>query len=304
MVKRICVFLSFFFIIFSAVSCTEPYLEIDGTNDEDKGQLVPEEGQLDPYQEIEAWFDLFCSSDLGGRYSGSKGIETAVEYISDIIGRSDSLTVDLFSTDRCPMRNIIYHIDGLIDSLVVLGAHYDTYGYYNSTPLPGADDNMSGTAVLLSFIKGLQRDKIQPRYSIDICFFDGEEIGRYGSNHYLDQCEKGIKLYINVDTCGKLNDGLVVLYNNEYPFLQDVFVLFRPLVRDVDIRISVYNPKGYTTDCEPFQRKCIPFVSIQNSTHSYYLHTTMDDVSHISFEKIDNLARGLDQYIRVSYSVN
>ena len=102
-----------------------------------------EEAGLKEIKEIKGWFDFLCSPELGGRYSGSGGIEHAVGYIASIIGESDSLTVYSFDTDKCPMKNIVFHIEGDCDSLLVFGAHYDAYGYYTHTPLPGADDNLS-----------------------------------------------------------------------------------------------------------------------------------------------------------------
>ena len=69
------------------------------------------------------------------------------------------------------MKNLIYHIEGEIDSLVVLGAHYDAYGYITQTPLPGADDNLSGVYVLLKTIKAIQKNGLYPKYDIDFCFF-------------------------------------------------------------------------------------------------------------------------------------
>lgn len=123
------------------------------------------------YPEIGYWFNYLCSPELGGRYSGSEGIKKAKDYICDVIGRNDSLTCDVFQTPKCEMTNIIFHLDGVNDSVIVIGAHYDAFGYDNKTPLPGADDNLSGVAVLLKAIKTLQLNNIKPYYSIDFCFF-------------------------------------------------------------------------------------------------------------------------------------
>ena len=128
---------------------------------------------LEP-QDIKMWFEYLCSPDLGGRYSGSDGIIKAMNYICDVIGKSDSLEVEHFNINKCEMNNIIFHIKGTNDSLIVLGAHYDAYGYFSHTPLPGADDNMSGTSVLLKLIKYIQNNPFIPNYGIDICLFDGE----------------------------------------------------------------------------------------------------------------------------------
>jgi Zn-dependent M28 family amino/carboxypeptidase len=63
---------------------------------------------------------------------------------------------------------------------IVIGAHYDAFG-----DSPGANDNGSGVAVLLSLIKQL-RD-VEWNYSIDFCFFDREEKECLGSYYYVKQ---------------------------------------------------------------------------------------------------------------------
>ena len=41
-----------------------------------------------------------------------------------------------------------------------------------------------------------------PNMTLISVFFDGEEIGRYGSKRYLSECDGNIVLYINIDTRG------------------------------------------------------------------------------------------------------
>ena len=298
-------FLLFLFIGFSLLySCgkddeiivDDSYIEVNDSNI----KVVNSEPQ-----DIKAWFEYLCSPDLGGRYSGSDGIIKAMNYISDVIGKKYPVEIDHFITSKCEMNNIIYHIQGARDSLIVLGAHYDAYGYFSHLPLPGADDNMSGVAVLLAVIKYLQAEGIYPQYNIDICFFDGEEIGRYGSSRYLTQCEYGIKKYINIDTCGNKDVGAYVLYDNTHPYLKEEFEDYIRMVKDVSMKTAIYNPQGYTTDCYYFERKHIPFVSIQNYEGAGWLiHSFNDDISYISFEKIDNIAKGLVLYLHAYSEVS
>ncbi|MGD0590824.1 MAG: M28 family peptidase [Bacteroidota bacterium] len=63
---------------------------------------------------------------------------------------------------------------------IVVGAHYDAFG-----DSPGANDNGSGVAVLLSLIKQLQ-DTVW-NYTVNFCFFDQEETGLLGSDYYITQ---------------------------------------------------------------------------------------------------------------------
>lgn len=269
-----CILILFFF------SCDK---EEDRSND---NYLYPEMGE---------WFDFFCSPELGGRYSGSEGIIKAENYICDIIGRSDSLTCITFQTSKCEMTNIIFHIEGRNDSLIVIGAHYDAYGYTNKKPLPGADDNLSGVAVLLKTIKALQLDAFSPYYSLDFCFFDGEEIGRFGSKNYVNNCKRGIKYYINIDTCGNPDYGLALAYSSYSPFL---LAEFADMQNTMNMQMIEYDPLGYTTDCEPFVNRKIPFVSLGNDVFPYYLHSYNDNVTHISFSRLSTISESLISYLR------
>lgn len=247
------------------------------------------------YPEMEMWFNYLCAPELGGRYSGSDGIKKAEKYICDIIGRGDSLVCDVFPTSKCEMTNIIFHIEGKNDSLIVIAAHYDAYGFASKTPLPGADDNLSGVVVLLKTIKSLQLDAMSPYYSLDFCFFDGEEIGRFGSKHYVDNCKHGIKTYINVDTCGNPDYGLALAYSSYSPFL---LAEFADMQNTMNMQMIEYDPLGYTTDCEPFVNRKIPFVSLGNDVFPYYLHSYNDNVTHISFSRLSTISESLISYLR------
>ena len=246
----------------------------------------------DEFSVERSWFEYLCSEKLGGRYSGSKGIEAAADYISAIIGYSDSLHIDSFLSPKCGMKNIVFHVEGEKDSVIVIGAHYDAFGYINKTPLPGADDNLSGVVVLLKMIKQIQRMGRTPSYSMAFCFFDGEEVGRYGSCHFVKSYSRPIKLYINVDTCGSEKDyDLTVSYNSQYPFLRESFSLLPNRIGAVPI--MEYEPLVYTTDCEPFAKANIPFIAIGPSKVPYYLHSINDDVTHISFSRLDTISKEL-----------
>ncbi|MBQ9175022.1 MAG: M28 family peptidase [Bacteroidales bacterium] len=280
-----------FFIIalsFIPVSCSKQ---------DSKGELE-EEINVEPIKSIYQWFDYLCSPELGGRYSGSIGIGKAKEYICNVIGLSDSLEVRTFHTNKCEMSNILFHIEGVKDSIIVLGAHYDAYGYVNNTALPGADDNMSGVAVLMRLVKLLQANKLQPEYDLDICFYDGEEIGRYGSWNYLSTSSKEIKMYINVDTCGNRDCGLGFYYDPTNPQLKEEFVSILPLLIGIKSKVANYNPVGYTTDCEPFAERNVPYVSVMNSKSTGYNHTSYDIPSHISYRRINTISEVLYEYLK------
>lgn len=296
--KKSCLLCILLFILvsYSFTACGETERE-DEVNEPQKEVHVDDDiNDVDPIQDIEEWFTVLCSPELGGRYSGSEGIGKAVDYILDIIGRSDSLEIDTFDTYKGEMKNIIFHIKGECDSLVVLGAHYDAFGYNNKIALPGADDNMSGVAVLLRVIRLLQGAKMTPRYNLDVCFWDGEEIGRFGSKMYV-QNKKDYKhmSYINVDTVGNDEYYTVTLtYSPEYAFCTHIFDEF---VNELGMPMAEYNPQGFTTDCEPFIREHIPFINICCDKIPPYLHKNTDIPSNISYSKVNNLANAIIKHL-------
>ena len=73
----------------------------------------------------------------------------------------------------------------LQDEVIVVGAHYDHVGYGNDSnsfgPIGkihnGADDNASGTSVLLETIEAFANSGLKTRRSILFAFWDGEENG-------------------------------------------------------------------------------------------------------------------------------
>lgn len=254
-----------------------------------------EENDISDYSRIEEWFEYLCSPSLGGRYSGSPGIDASCEYLCQIIDAGeDSLRVIRFVDNNITFKNIIFHVDGKKDTTIVFGAHYDSYGFKTKTTLPGADDNISGVAVLLCLVDKLKQQQGIPDYCIDICFWDGEEIGRYGSKHYvekLDEVGYNRMMYINVDTVGSEQYYQVTLSYNVIPLVFNYS--FYSFASDLNSPVVEYNPNGFTTDCESFLKKDIPFINISCDRLPPYLHSSSDIASNISFNQINRIANAL-----------
>lgn len=254
---------------------------------------------VDIYDEVSGWFDYLCSPSLGGRFSGSAGIMQSCDYICDVIdaGR-DSLSIVDFELKNISLRNIIFRIKGKTDSTLVFGAHYDTYGYTTHAALPGADDNTSGIAVLLCIIKWLKESKVVPECNVEVCFWDGEEIGRLGSDYYVSQLDEECRkrmLYINVDTVGSDKYYQVTLSHDDSHL--PVPGPFYSLASSLSIPVERYSPMGFTTDCEPFLKNDIPFINICCDRLPPYHHKPMDVVSNISFKQIVNIANAITENI-------
>ncbi len=116
-----------------------------------------------------------------------------------------------------PSQNVVGYIPGKIypDSFVVFGAHYDHLGMMGSKAyFPGANDNASGTAMLLDLAAYYALPENRPDYSVCFIFFSGEEAGLVGSEYYtkfpLFPLRK-IKFMLNLDMVGTGSDGIKVV---------------------------------------------------------------------------------------------
>ncbi|GIV27799.1 MAG: aminopeptidase [Bacteroidia bacterium] len=131
--------------------------------------------------------------------------------------------------EKVKTNNIYTFIPGtqFPDSFIVFSAHYDHLGNIDTTIFPGANDNVSGVAVLLDLMRYYKRNPL--KYSIAFYFFTGEEIGLLGSKYYVDNPLfdlKRIKFLINLDLMGGGSEGIMVIngkvFENEFEKLVNI----------------------------------------------------------------------------------
>ncbi len=120
--------------------------------------------------------------NLGPRVPGSDGSRNTSVYIQNILVQNDwDVNFQDFVYDGVPLRNIVAS-KGQGEKIIILGAHYDTRLYSDqesdsrqqTTPVPGANDGASGTAVLLELSRSLQ---IPEHLKVYLVFFDAEDQG-------------------------------------------------------------------------------------------------------------------------------
>lgn len=116
-----------------------------------------------------------------------------------------------------PTKNVIGYIEGKEkpDEYIVFTAHYDHLGRMGEeTYFPGANDNASGVAMLLSLARHFSKPGNQPEYSIAFMAFGAEEAGLHGSRHYTDNpffSLSDIKFLLNLDLFGAGSKGMMVV---------------------------------------------------------------------------------------------
>ncbi len=87
-------------------------------------------------------------------------------------------------------RNVIAKITGndpkLKNEYIVLGGHFDHLGVRNGQVYNGADDDASGSAVVMEMARLMKTTKIQPKRTVLFCLWTGEELGLVGSRYWVE----------------------------------------------------------------------------------------------------------------------
>lgn len=152
--------------------------------------------------------NYLASDELLGRGTGTEGIDEAATFIENEFKKAgikpyfDSYR-DIFDARGKEAYNVIGYLEGndeqLKNEFVIIGAHYDHIGYGKSVESDsianGANDNASGTAVVLALSKYLTARKNNKR-SILFVLFGAEEMGLLGSGHLAKRLkDRDLNLY-------------------------------------------------------------------------------------------------------------
>jgi carboxypeptidase Q len=187
--------------------------------------------------------------------------------------------------------NVIAEIPGtdplLKDEIVMLGAHLDSW--QGST---GATDNAAGCAVMMEAMRLLKTMNLQPKRTIRIALWGGEEQGLHGSrnyvkNHFADPATMQLKpehgkvsAYYNLDNgTGRIRG--IYLQGNEA--LRNTFSQWLSPFAEMGATTVTINNTG-STDHVSFDAVGIPgfqFIqdAIEYNTRTH--HTNMDSYDHL-----------------------
>ena len=191
-------------------------------------------------------------------------------------------------------KNIIGYLDGKNnDSIVVISAHYDHLGKVGTTIFPGASDNESGTAMLMSLIKYYSENK--PEYKTVFMAFAGEEAGILGADYYVNHPFfdlKQIKFLVNLDIMGAGDQGIQVVNGKNFQKKYNDLVKINSnnnYLKEVKIRGESCN-----SDHCPFYMKGVPSFFIYTLGGKGYYHDPNDKVENLNLDyspKVFNLLK-------------
>ncbi|BGP34945.1 hypothetical protein JCM10296v2_006769 [Rhodotorula toruloides] len=93
---------------------------------------------------------------------------------------------------------------------MVLGAHFDSRGSFGFPTAPGADDDASGTALVLAVARLIHSYNLEFARKLVLALFSGEEQGLLSSSHYaslLRSRSEDVALMLQVDMVGYRKPG-------------------------------------------------------------------------------------------------
>jgi hypothetical protein len=177
----------------------------------------------------------------------------------------------------------------LRDETVVLGAHYDHFGAQAGAVFAGADDNASGTAVILEIARVLAATEFQTKRSILFIAFAGEEQGLLGSRYYVSHPVKPLtrtRAMINVDHAGVGNGRVTVGLSRIERSSAEAAGEQAGVLDQLDL-VGLF-PGG---DHVPFVEAGIPTATIVSSGSHPDFHQPSDTADKIKSEILAGIAR-------------
>lgn len=169
------------------------------------------------------------------------------------------------------------------DEYVMIGAHLDSWHYGN-----GATDNAAGSIVMMEAMRILKTLNLQPRRTIRIALWSGEEEGIYGSRGWIKkhpEMAHKISAYLNLDNgTGKIRGIWDQSNEKAVPIFEQILWPFR----DLGV-MAVRRGNTGSTDHVSFDDAGIPgFNFIQDpieyglrthhSSNDVYDHLVLDDL--------------------------
>lgn len=185
------------------------------------------------------------------------------------------------------------------DSIVVLGAHYDHLGKFGNVIYPGANDNATGTVMVLELARYFSLAQNQPDCSIIFALFSGEEAGLLGSKYMAEDFPfnyEQVKYMINLDMVGAGSEGIKMVNASVFP---DIYNKMKEINQE-KAYLKAVKSRGESCNSDhcPFYEKGIPAVFIYTlgpETTAY--HIPQDNFKNLPLTEFDDLFKLLVDFV-------
>lgn len=196
-------------------------------------------------------------------------------------------------------NNVIITKTGLVypNTYLIIDGHYDTVNG------PGANDNGTGTVLILELARILK--DIDTEYSIKFIHFSGEEAGLIGSEFYVNNTvipqNLDISLVFNIDEIGGINgmtNNTIVCERDENnnpssnnaasaaatEILANSIELYSNLLTEISY--------AYGSDYIPFEDNGEIITGLYEKNESPYAHTSNDIIANMDLDYLFEITKG------------
>ena len=182
---------------------------------------------------------------------------------------------------------------------VILGGHLDHNGVNAAGDVfYGADDNASGTAVVMELARCFGALETPPKRSMMFIAFAGEEQGLLGSKYYVENpvvpLENTAGMF-NFDCCG-IGEGTTGFGGKEH--FPEVWDAYKPAISGEDSeKLRLSTCWGYGSDNAYFEKWGVSSFNYWSSGSRPFYHHVEDLPDQMSFEAVNNVGRTAYDFI-------
>ena len=241
-----------------------------------------------------------ASDSLRGRRAGSEFARKAADYIALQWKEMGVAPLQEESYFRPFIDNMFHNVIGVIpgshpvlkDEYIVVGAHYDhlgSTGQEGTTIYNGADDNASGTAVLIELGRMIKEIAPSLGRSVILVAFDAEELGLFGSYNFVNYpivpLDK-VKLMFSVDMVGWYQATNYVKYSGTGTMQNGEQFIVDPALIPDGLNVKTQRFERFLlggTDTYGFAEKDIPTLHVTTGSKSPY-HEPEDEAELIDYD--------------------
>lgn len=227
--------------------------------------------------------DVIELSSYKTRYAGTRENQEAIQ---NVAVRLQSYGLDVQEICYRPQAcSLVADKKGSLkpQEVIIVMAHIDSVG----KAFAGADDNASGTAVLLEIARVLQ--DYENNKTIRFFITNGEELGLLGANHYVRKLTSegsliNINFVINMDMVGFNSNGIIELETD--PQFEKLATWYAELVDRYTSLKSKITLGAWGSDHVPFLKKGVPaLLTIEDwDTKTPCYHQACDKPETLNFD--------------------
>ncbi len=230
--------------------------------------------------------------------------DLSIQYQSVPLGTWLRISVPLEYRQGISGRNVLGVIPGTdedgVQQVFIIGGHYDHMGADpDGTFWPGANDDVSGVAVLLEIARQWQEQGYVPKRTVLFAAWDGEEIGLNGARYYVEHPP-----YPLADTVGMLQLDMVGAGTPTLSIDEGGLVADQSILSAEQLGISVLAEASGGSDHAPFKAAGVPatlYIWWTDHAPGLVYHVPEDDIRNIEPERLQ-AAGELTQLTAINFS--